>query len=87
MKTLRLHEDFYAEAAIDQAKSVYAEHATVRHQRQSRYFVVTVEGARSDLEDRVAGEFANYVLALSSGRGRATTRPRLERQQNNQGIR
>jgi hypothetical protein len=87
MKTLRLHQELYAEAAIDEATAVYAEHATVCHQRQDCHFIVTVEATRSELEDRVAGEFANYVLALSSGRGRATTRPRLERQQNNQGIR
>ena len=71
--TLQLHRKLYKAAALDIATEAFAELATISVARDDRYFLVSFTQVDPDVEEVLAQEFANYVLAETvESRGTST---------------
>ena len=66
MKILRFHEELYSAEALDRAVAVFEGHASVERKQEKPYAIAVLSARASESEDRLAGEFANWVLALTA---------------------
>jgi hypothetical protein len=65
VKILKLHDQLYSVRSVEEAAHVYSGHAQVAVQPAPPYFEVSVSSDSPEAEGVVAGELANYALALT----------------------
>ena len=75
MRRLRLHQELYSAPAVEEASAVFASHAKVCLREEKPYFDLEITAANAETdEDVLAGELANYVLALTVEEKRGASR-------------
>lgn len=66
MRTLRLHQDLYSARAIEESCEVFEAHARVDRREERPYFQLEISAIAADTDEpALAGELANYALALT----------------------
>ena len=71
MQSVRLHCELYSAEAIERSMTVFAGVATLELRQDMPYFEVVLNSQDPDAEPGIAGEFANYALALTVEEKRA----------------
>ena len=72
MSALRFHRSLYSPSALDRAIELFAEHAEFERRDQDPYIEVDIRPKDAGSAELLAGEFGNYVLALSVEESRAS---------------
>ena len=65
MTQLRFHHDVYSTVALDEAIEVFKDHGELTRSEKLPYYEVEVSAPEGTDEAELAGEFGNYVLALT----------------------
>ncbi len=66
MRRLRLHQELYSAPAIEEASAVFSRHATIERSEEKPYFELEIAVSSAEVDEEVlAGELANYALALT----------------------
>jgi len=71
MRTLRFHNEIYFSEALDRTEEVFREHAGIEREYREPYSIVVLRAVETGSEEELAGEFANYALALTAEQRKA----------------
>jgi hypothetical protein len=71
LRELLLHHELYSLRALERTVAAFAEAGDVQLGHEMPYYRATVSGATPEVEEELAGELANYALALTVEEKRA----------------
>jgi hypothetical protein len=71
LRDLRFHHELYSLWALERTVAAFAEAGQVQLHQEMPYYRATVSGETLEVEAELAGELANYALALTVEEKRA----------------